>query len=184
MSMTFASGGSYMPASYRPPIRGDSIKVKTHSQSKSSNLTDSRSKVAALLKHKGGGIISIQPDDTLGRATEILRDHSIGALVVTDADGALCGILSERDIVRKLADTPGQTLPKLVEEIMVRDVITCGPDDDLVSVLKKMQAGRFRHMPVVQDGKLTAMVTIGDVVGYRLSEVEHEALQLKQLVVG
>lgn len=174
-----------MPASYQAPMRQDKIKKnKTLSQTQSTNLSSAKMTVGALLGTKGGGIISISPSDTLGRAVEILRDNGIGALVVTETDGTLCGILSERDIVRKLADTPGQTLPKLVEEIMVRKVVTCEPGDDLVSVLKRMRDGRFRHMPVVENEALVGMVTIGDVVNYRLAEVEHEALQLKQLVVG
>lgn len=173
-----------MPASYQAPMRQDKQKKTTHSQTKSSNLAAKGSNVGALLETKGNKVISVEPQDTLGRAVEVLRDHKIGALVVTDADGALCGILSERDIVRKLADTPGRTLPQLVEGVMVREVKTCGLNDDLVSVLKQMRDGQFRHMPVVEDGKLLGMVTIGDVVNFRLTEVEHEALQLKQLIVG
>ena len=92
--------------------------------------------------------------------------------------------LSERDIVRKLAETPGQTLPQTVAENMTRDVVTCGTQDTLVEVLRSMSEGRFRHMPVVEAGMLKGMVTIGDVVNYRLNELEHEALQLKQLIVG
>jgi CBS domain-containing protein len=165
-------------------MRQDKTKKTTRSQTASSNMAGRDSQVAALLEKKSNAVIAVRPQDTLGRAVEILRDNGIGALVVTDDDGSLCGILSERDIVRKLADTPGRTLPQLVEGVMVRDVKTCRLDDDLLSVLKQMRDGRFRHMPVVDDGKLQGMVTIGDVVNYRLTEVEHEALQLKQLIVG
>ena len=173
-----------MPASYRAPIRADKEKNRTSSQTASTNLKQDMGTVARLLAGKGGNVISIRPQDNLSKAVSILREKRIGALVVTDETGALKGILSERDIVRKLAETPGQTLPQSVSENMTANVVTCGPDDTLVDVLKRMTEGRFRHMPVVDSGKLCGMVTIGDVVQYRLAEVELEALQLKQMIVG
>lgn len=172
-----------MPASYRPPIRGDA-KVKTVSQSKSSNLSNEGTTVALLLGKKGGSVFSIKPEETLGRAVEELRDRRIGALMVTDGSGNLCGILSERDIVRKLAETPGRTLPQHVDDVMTRKVEVCTPDESLVTVLRRMSKGKFRHMPVVEQDRLVGLVTIGDVVNYRLQELEHETLQLKQLIVG
>lgn len=173
-----------MPTSYQAPMRGDQTKERTQSQSTQTNLQAGTASVAQLLKSKGAAVFSIQPDETLGKAVEVLRDKRIGALVVTDAGGALVGILSERDIVRKLADTPGSTLPQQVGDIMTREVETCTGDEPLISVLKRMTAGRFRHMPVVENGRLAGMLTIGDVITYRLTELEHEALQLKQLIVG
>ena len=173
-----------MPASYQAPMRGDKAKKKTVSQS-----TDSHKRVAAatvdqVLDSKGRDVITILPSDTISTAVGILRDKRIGALIVADADGKLAGILSERDIVRKLAETPGQTLPQTVAENMTKEVVTCEPKDVLVEVLRRMSEGRFRHMPVVDGDALLGMVTIGDVVNFRLREVEHEALQLKQLIVG
>jgi len=173
-----------MPASYQAPTRGDRDKPRTHSQSQASNFMAETATVDKIMSSKGGDLISITPGETLGQAVEILRDRRIGALVVVDTSGSLCGILSERDIVRKLADTPGRTLPHRVEEVMTAKVETCSGSEQLVSVLKRMTAGRFRHMPVVEDGKPVGMITIGDVVTYRLNELEHEALQLKQLIVG
>ncbi|MEM9756513.1 MAG: CBS domain-containing protein [Pseudomonadota bacterium] len=140
--------------------------------------------VRRLIDGKNDTVHTIQPTETLGAAVALLRDHRIGALVVTDASGALQGILSERDIVRKLAETPGQTLPQTVAENMTREVQTCDPNEPLVEVLRRMSVGRFRHMPVVEDGRLCGIVTIGDVVNFRLTELEHEALQLKQMIVG
>lgn len=175
-----------MPASYQAPTRGDaeSKDAKTVSQSASSNLAKDNATVSNLLEGKGEAVFSVSPDDTLQVAVGVLRDKGIGALVVTDASGALQGILSERDIVRKLAETPGQTLPQKVADNMTRAVETCSPSDPLMSVLRRMTEGRFRHMPVTDNGKLRGMVTIGDVVNYRLKELEHEALQLKQMIVG
>ncbi|MEM7073960.1 MAG: CBS domain-containing protein [Pseudomonadota bacterium] len=172
-----------MPTSYQPPMRGDAQK-KTVSQSASSNMAGDSGTVKRLLANKDGKVFSIGPEDTLGRAVEELRDRRIGALMVTDAAGDLQGILSERDIVRKLAETPGKTLPQRVAEVMTEKVEVCTPDETLVSVLRRMTAGRFRHMPVVEQDRLVGLVTIGDVVNFRLQELEHEALQLKQLIVG
>ena len=174
-----------MPTSYQAPTRGDAKKAKkTVSQSAQTNIKLDAATVAELLKSKGGTVFSVAPGDTIATAVGALRDKKIGALVVTTPEGALAGILSERDIVRKLAETPGQTLPQLVSENMTANVITCSPQDTLVTVLRLMTEGKFRHMPVLSDGKLQGMVTIGDVVTYRLQELEHEALQLKQMIVG
>ncbi len=156
----------------------------SHSQSTESNTAAGFASVADLLGTKGKDIFTIGEGETLRQAVEALRDRRIGALPVVDAAGGLCGILSERDIVRKLAETPGTTLPRLVGEVMTRKVETCTSEDPLATVLKRMTEGRFRHMPVMQDAALAGMITIGDVIGFRLREVEHEALQLKQLIVG
>ena len=173
-----------MPASYQAPMRKDHADKRTLSQNTASNMAADASVVADILARKGDAVFAIGPDETLGAAVRVLSENRIGALVVTDAGGALVGILSERDIVRKLAETPGQTLPKKVGDIMTRAVKTCTPKDPLIAVLQTMSAGRFRHMPVLDGGQLAGMVTIGDVVSSRLDELEHEALQLKQLIVG
>ena len=173
-----------MPSSYQAPSRGDQVKKTSHSQSTESNLSRDSATVQKLIARKGGEIFTIAPDDTLNTAVNLLRSKRIGALLVTDAERNLCGILSERDIVRKLAETPGQTLPQSVADNMTTKVETCAPSDLLVSVLRRMNEGRFRHMPVVDDGRLCGMLTIGDVVNYRLNELEYEALQMKQMCVG
>ena len=173
-----------MPTSYQAPMRKDQTGQKSQSQSPSTNIQTAQASVADLLKGKGSDVYTISPGATLHKTVELLRDKRIGALVVADDAGALVGILAERDIVRKLADTPGQTLPQLVQDVMTRKVETCSPADPLLSVLKRMTEGRFRHMPVMDGDTLAGMVTIGDVINHRLNELEHEALQLKQLIVG
>lgn len=173
-----------MPASYQAPMVGDKAKDKHASQSVSSNMTTETARVEHLLQNKGRDAIAIAEADTIATAVGVLRDKRIGALIVLDGNQALAGILSERDIVRKLAETPGQTLPQTVAENMTRDVVTCEPEDTLIEVLRRMSEGHFRHMPVQKDGKLMGMITIGDVINFRLNELEHEALQLKQLIVG
>ncbi len=171
-----------MPTSYQSPMRQD--RAPEGSKSQTVSVSNANPTVADVLAGKDGEVFAIRPDETLGAAVELLRDKRIGALVVTDGNGGLIGILSERDIVRKLAETPGQTLPQRVMSVMTEAVETCAPEDSLVSVLQRMTAGRYRHMPVVDDTKLVGMVTIGDVVTHRLTQLEQEALHLKQLIVG
>jgi CBS domain-containing protein len=173
-----------MPSSYQAPTRGEKRNDSSTSQSIASNLGYENASVDKILAIKGTDVFSIRPEDTLADAVVLLREKRIGALVVTDSAGKLVGILSERDIVRKLAETPGETLPKKVAEVMTSKIETCTEDEMIVSVLSRMSKGRFRHMPVMADDQLRGMVTIGDVVNYRLLQLEHEALQLKQLIVG
>lgn len=172
------------PTSYQSPSRGDKADKTTYSQSAESNLSHSQTTVAKLLEGKGDAVFSVRPNDTIHSVVNTLKEKRIGAVLVTDQNGALQGILSERDIVRRMADTPGQTLPQSVEDLMTKDVKTCTPDDLLNEVLKTMTEGRFRHMPVLRDGNLCGVITIGDVVHFRLKELEYEALRMKQMIVG
>ncbi|MEM7747924.1 MAG: CBS domain-containing protein [Pseudomonadota bacterium] len=174
-----------MPSSYQAPTRGDKDNAPTVSQSVQSNMSAQNSTVATLLDKKGNDIFSVRPDQTIEAVVMLLRDKRIGAVLVTDDAGNMVGILSERDIVRRMADTPGQTLPQKVEDLMTSKVVTCTPSDQLIDVLRKMTNGRFRHMPVTDNnGQLLGLITIGDVVNFRLNELEYEALRMKQMIVG
>lgn len=173
-----------MPASYQAPSRKDAGKPKTQSQNTTSNQATHVATVSQLIDAKGGDIFSVKPGDTIALAVDVLKEKRIGAVLVTDDSGKMVGILSERDIVRKLADTPGKTLPQLVGDVMTSEVQACNSSDPLMTVLQRMTQGRFRHMPVVDGEILIGILTIGDVVNFRLNELEHEALQLKQLIVG
>ena len=117
------------PFSYQPPTRGDKEDKHTYSQTADTALSHDQSTVAKLLEKKGDAVFSIRPGDTVGHAVEVLRDKHIGALLVTDQNGQLQGILSERDIVRRMAETPGQTLPQKVADLMTQEVKTCAPED-------------------------------------------------------
>ncbi|WP_299922577.1 CBS domain-containing protein [uncultured Pelagimonas sp.] len=172
-----------MVGSYKPKTRGDANEA-THSQSLETNVSVAQASVAEVMSDKGGELFGIGPQNAVSEAVAILAEKRIGALVVTDDDGKLVGILSERDIVRRLAETPGQTLPQKVDQLMSAKVETTTPDELLVSVLRRMTDGRFRHMPVLKDGQLLGMISIGDVVNHRLKTLEYEALKLKQLIVG
>ncbi|WP_022707780.1 MULTISPECIES: CBS domain-containing protein [Paracoccus] len=173
-----------MVASYKPYTRDDEGHEPTRSQSVDTNLSAAQATVQHVLDQKGTEIFWIQPDDTIATAVTVLRDRKIGALPVQSPQGELVGILSERDIVRRLADTPGQTLPQSVADLMTASPETCTADESLVKVLRRMTDGRFRHLPVVDHGNMIGMISIGDVVNYRLQALEYEALQIKQLIVG
>lgn len=174
------------PTSYQAPMKGDHDDKQTHSQTAESALRAAGDKatVGTILKEKGGEVISIAPDASIGEASTMMRDRKIGAILVRNADNDMVGILSERDIVRQLADTPGQTLAKSVADLMTTDLQTCITTERLDEILQRMTDGRFRHMPVVEAGALLGMISIGDVVKYRLLELEYEALKMKQMIVG
>lgn len=172
------------PTSYAGPRRDDGKTKRTFSQTTESNLWTKTQTVENVLAQKGRDVFSIHPDDTMLEAVDILREKRIGALIVTSLNGELEGILSERDIVRKLSETPGEVMKQKVSVLMTRKIQVCSPDEPLVSVLRRMTEGRFRHMPVVADDKLIGMVTIGDVVNFRLKTLEEEAIKLKQMIVG
>lgn len=173
-----------MPSSYQGRLRRDSASPHDVSQSLDSNLAKAVSTVANLLEKKGGDIVTIRPQETVATAVTLLRERRIGALVVTDAAGSLQGILSERDVVRELAERGGATLSLSVADLMTRKVVTCAPDERIIQVLQKMTDGRFRHVPVIADGALIGLVSIGDLVNHRLRELEYEALKMKQMIVG
>ena len=115
------------PSSYQAPALGDTTNSSTKSQSTESNMSQSVSTVAQVLAEKGGEVFSVQPSDTIHDVVRILKEKRIGALVITDQSGTPQGILSERDIVRRMAETPGQTLPQSVEDLMTRKVQNKAP---------------------------------------------------------
>lgn len=170
------------PASYQPPVKGE--ETRSSSQSVDSALLKSTATVKTILDEKGREVFKVHPQDSIATATQVMKEKGIGAVVVTDGAGVLVGILSERDIVRQLADTPGQTLDQIVETVMTKDPVTCTPEERLVEMMKRMTEGRFRHLPVLDADGLGGMITIGDVVSYRLRELEYESLRMKQMIVG
>ncbi|HWV40704.1 CBS domain-containing protein [Pseudorhodoplanes sp.] len=130
--------------------------------------------VKSILSAKGRDVATIAPTATLAEATKILSERKIGALVVTGAGGRIIGILSERDIVRALAQHGGEALQLPLTDVMTRKVVTCTPRDTVAVLMERMTAGKFRHLPVTDDGALTGIISIGDVVKYRLTELQFE----------
>ena len=116
-----------------------------------------------ILAAKGGEVVSIEPTADLVAAAKLLNTHRIGVLVVIDAGGRLVGILSERDIIRVLAECAGAALQQSVAQVMTRNVSTCSVNDSISSILKRMTKGNFRHMPVLDNHLLVGMVSIGDI---------------------
>jgi len=140
--------------------------------------------VKAILSRKGNDVITIEPTVTLSAAVNILAEHRIGALVVVaGADGQVAGILSERDIVRALAQRGPGALQEAVGQVMTRRVVTCTESDTVAALMERMTQGKFRHLPVVERGKLVGLVSIGDVVKHRLGEMEHESNALREYIL-
>lgn len=136
-----------------------------------------------ILRSKGSGVVTLPPDATVRDLVALLVDKRIGAVVVSDGEGSVVGIVSERDVVRGLAEGPG-VLSKPVESIMTGDVITTDPHQSVHELAKIMTDRRVRHVPVVEDGALQGIVSIGDVVKSRIDELEFERDQLEHYVSG
>ncbi|CAN5679566.1 CBS domain-containing protein [soil metagenome] len=127
-------------------------------------------------------IISVKPTDSVATAAEILAKHRIGALIVS-RDGAIVdGILSERDIVRALGTSGTGCMTAEIRTIMTAEVIGCHPDDTAHAVMEKMSDGRFRHMPVIEGGRMIGVISIGDVVKARINEIQHENTALTDMI--
>jgi CBS domain-containing protein len=138
--------------------------------------------VKAILEAKGGSVITIDPTASLEEAAKILADRRIGALVVTGPEQRIVGIVSERDIVAMLAARGCHALDVPLTAVMTRKVTTCSPADTISTIMEQMTAGKFRHVPVVEQGRLTGIISIGDVVKHRLQEMEHEQNALRDYI--
>jgi CBS domain-containing protein len=112
----------------------------------------------------------------------LLSAHRIGAVVILGAGGRLAGILSERDIVRALSEHGAAALDLTVGQVMTRNVATCADDESVASIMERMTAGKFRHMPVISDGQLTGLISIGDVVKHRVEEIESESEAMRDYI--
>ena len=140
--------------------------------------------VETILGTKGSGVATIRPNATVGAAVKELIDRNIGALVVSSDGDTVDGIISERDIVHGLAEHGAALLSLTVAEMMTRRVVTCELSDSVDQLMAEMTNRRLRHFPVVQDGRLRGIVSIGDVVKNRLDEVEYEARSLRSFIAG
>lgn len=136
--------------------------------------------VHAILLRKGAIVFTIEPMDSLLTAAKSLTHHGIGALVVTDAENHVVGIISERDIMRALDEKESAAFEMPVAEIMTRKVVFCNRRDNLVDLMQRMTNGKFRHLPVIENGRLIGIASIGDVVKCRLEELEQESATLRE----
>lgn len=140
--------------------------------------------VSHILGVKGRNVFTVRPTDTVEAVAKILGEKRIGAVVVTDDSGRIAGIVSERDVVRQIAVEGAAVLTKLASTIMTTDVHTCREGDSERDLMALMTARRIRHLPVLKNGKLDGMISIGDVVKMRIESIEREAEDMKAYIAG
>jgi CBS domain-containing protein len=138
--------------------------------------------VSDILKSKGASVVSITSDQPVPEALALLAKHRIGAVLVLDAGSGIAGILSERDLVRAMHRHGKAVFDKRVADLMTTPVVTCSPKDPVGAIEGMMTAQRFRHVPVVEEGKLIGIVSIGDVVKSRIEEAEAEVDALRRYI--
>lgn len=140
--------------------------------------------VAAMLSEKGRDVVTTPPTASIAGAIDTLAKNKIGALVVVDGNDRIVGIISERDIVRAMAGQGGSVLSQPISTVMTHAVVTCGESETVNNVMTRMTRGRFRHLPVVEDGQLTGIISIGDVVRARIEQVEREAEDMRAYIAA
>jgi CBS domain-containing protein len=138
--------------------------------------------VAQILKQKGNVVVTVKPTDMVQTIVDLLAKHRIGAVLVVDAKGGIAGIVSERDVVRAMAGNAAAVMAKTAADIMTAKVRTCSPADTEANLMTLMTEHRIRHLPVVANGKLSGMISIGDVVKFRMEHMEREAEELKSYI--
>jgi CBS domain-containing protein len=142
--------------------------------------------ISDILRFKGSDVVTIAPSDTVSALLASLAEHNVGALLVSDGGehGELKGIVSERDVVRRFAEHGAELLDLPVERIMTSIVVTCTSKDTVDDVGELMTQRRVRHLPVVDDGQLVGIISIGDVVSSRIRQLEKDRGQLEQYISG
>jgi len=140
--------------------------------------------ISDILRYKGADVVTIAPSETVTTLLNVLAEHNIGALVVRDEQGSVAGIVSERDVVRRIAERGAALLDAPVEQIMTSIVASCTGKDSVDSVAATMTERRIRHMPVIDDGELVGIVSIGDVVSSRIRQLEKDRGQLEHYIAG
>ena len=140
--------------------------------------------VAHILRQKGSAVFTVEPEAPVQTIVNMLATHRIGAVVVVDPLGNLVGIVSERDVVRAMAGDVSGVFTKTANDIMTARVRTCMPSDSEADLMQVMTENRIRHLPVVANGRLAGMVSIGDVVKFRIEAVEREADHMKSYIAS
>jgi len=138
--------------------------------------------VSQILKDKGDLVFTASPNETIAAAAALLHTRRVGAMVIVDAADAVAGILSERDVVRAVAEKGAAALTQPISSCMSTDVVFAGPSETVGSLLERMTDRRIRHLPVVKDGRLMGIVSIGDLVKSKIAEAEAEAETLKAYI--
>ena len=140
--------------------------------------------VTHILKSKGSTVFTVRPEDSVQSIVDALARHRIGAVLVVDGAGGLLGIVSERDVVRAMAGNLAAVAGKSAADIMTEKVRTCAPGDTEADLMQLMTEHRIRHVPVVSDGRLAGMISIGDVVKHRIESMEREAEEMKTYIAS
>ena len=140
-------------------------------------------KIRDILTRKGTSVVTITPDLTVHAAVQVLVDHNIGAVVILQ-ESAIAGILSERDILRLSAEDPAHLSGRTVKDVMTKEVVTGGPDDLISHVMELMTERRIRHLPIIENGELAGILSIGDVVNALRREVEGENRYMREYIQG
>ncbi|HEY8595781.1 MAG: CBS domain-containing protein [Alphaproteobacteria bacterium] len=140
--------------------------------------------VAQILEGKGADVFTVNSDARISEAVDLLNANNIGALVVVDTAGRVVGILSERDIVRRLSGDRAAVLAGAISQVMTAKPFTCTRATEIDELMHIMTDKRIRHMPVVEDGELVGVVSIGDVVKRKIEEIEHEAAALREYITS
>ena len=138
--------------------------------------------VATILKMKGSDVATARADASVMEIVKDLAEHGVGAMVIVDDDGHVTGIISERDVVRAISKRGNEALTAPTSEVMTHDVVTCSEEDTVADLMEQMTDGRFRHLPVIVNGKLGGIVSIGDVVKQRIAEAEQEAAAMRAYI--
>ena len=138
--------------------------------------------VEAILNEKGRNVVTASKDDSLSSICAALSQKRIGAIVVVEGEGIVKGIISERDVVRALARHGSEALQKQAHMFMTEAVVTCSGGETIANLMAKMTEGKFRHLPVVENGKLAGIISIGDVVKRRIAEAEFEARSMREYI--
>jgi CBS domain-containing protein len=138
--------------------------------------------VKSIIDNKGRDVLTIDPGASLDTAAKLLAERRIGAVVVLGADDRVVGILSERDIVRAISERGAGAMQEQVAQVMTRKVATCTLDETIHSIMERMTVGKFRHFPVIEQGRLAGIISIGDVVKNRIMEMEQESDALKSYI--
>ncbi len=141
-------------------------------------------KVKDILKKKPTTVITISPEESLHAASILLAEHKIGAVIVVDGSGTPVGILSERDIVREVAERGADAITPKISQVMTTDIVIALPEDDVSYLSNTMTSKRIRHLPVMQDKQLIGIISIGDVVKAHMAHLEVEAHTLRQYITG
>lgn len=138
--------------------------------------------VRAILERKGREVVTMRPEATLEQVAAVLAQNRIGAVVMTDEDDRIVGIISERDVVRVIGEDGADALARPASTAMTASVKICSEDQTIHQIMESMTMGRFRHMPVERDGRIAGIVSIGDVVKLRMEQVEREADEIRTYI--